>query len=61
MRVNGQCCGDCSKCELLSKGEVDMLPCMLDQVFQRMQKIERMLNEREAPETKIAGLPENGG
>lgn len=40
MRVQGTCIGDCSKCELLSAGEVDMIPCILDQIFQRVRKNE---------------------
>ena len=36
-RVNGICCGDCSKCTLLANGEVDMIPCILDQIFRRVQ------------------------
>jgi hypothetical protein len=36
-RVSGICCGDCSKCTLLANGEVDMIPCILDQIFRRVQ------------------------
>ena len=36
-RVDGICCGDCSKCTLLANGEVDMIPCILDQIFRRVQ------------------------
>lgn len=36
-RVSGICCGDCSKCALLANGEVDMIPCILDQIFRRVQ------------------------
>ena len=43
-RLQGTCTGDCSKCELLASGEVDMMPCILDQIFQRVQKNERMVN-----------------
>lgn len=42
-RLQGTCIGDCSKCELLGNGEVDMIPCILDQIFQRLQKNERMI------------------
>lgn len=42
-RLQGMCIGDCSKCELLGGGEVDMIPCILDQIFQRLQKNERMI------------------
>ena len=37
-RLSGKCVGDCSKCELLANGEVDMIPCILDQLFQRQQR-----------------------
>lgn len=40
-RLNGKCIGDCSRCELLLNGEVDMIPCILDQLFQRQQKMAR--------------------
>ena len=38
-RLESKCCGDCGSCELLRHGEVDMMPCVLDQIFQRMQKV----------------------
>lgn len=41
MRVEGKCIGDCSKCQLLANGEVDMIPCILDQIFSRTRKNER--------------------
>lgn len=41
MRVEGKCIGDCSKCQLLANGEVDMIPCILDQIFARTRKSER--------------------
>lgn len=44
-RLQGTCKGDCSKCDLLANGEVDMMPCVMDQMFQRVQKNERMLAE----------------
>lgn len=37
-RIEGKCIGDCSRCELLSAGEVDMVPCILDQIFARVRK-----------------------
>ena len=43
MRVEGKCAGDCSKCELLEQGKVDMIPCILDQLFQRVQRLEKIL------------------
>lgn len=39
-RVDGKCCGDCSRCMLLKDGEVDMIPCVLDQIFRRVQNNE---------------------
>lgn len=39
-RLQGVCPGDCSRCELLAGGEVDMVPCVLDQIFQRVRKAE---------------------
>lgn len=45
MRVNGKCIGDCSKCQLLAAGEVDMIPCILDQIFQRLQRNEHLTGE----------------
>lgn len=40
-RVKGICRGDCSTCELLANGDVEMIPCVLDQMFQRIQKNEK--------------------
>lgn len=37
MRIEGRCVGDCAKCQLLQDGEVDMIPCVLDQIFRRVQ------------------------
>lgn len=45
MRIEGKCIGDCSKCQLLANGEVDMIPCILDQIFIRVRKNERELSE----------------
>lgn len=44
-RLGKACPGDCSKCEMLRDGEVDMIPCILDQLFQRQQRHEKMLDE----------------
>lgn len=41
MRLNETCCGDCSQCELMKSGNVDMIPCVLDQIFQRLQRMEK--------------------
>lgn len=52
-RLQGVCVGDCSKCELLANGEVDMIPCVLDQIFQRLQRNEKAIaNINEKLETK---------
>lgn len=42
-RIGQVCPGDCSKCELLAEGHVDMVPCILDQIFQRVRKNEQSL------------------
>ena len=42
-RLKGTCRGDCSRCELLAGGEVDMIPCVLDQIFQRLQRNEKAM------------------
>lgn len=54
-RLNGKCIGDCSRCELLANGEVDMIPCVLDQIFARVRKqgaeldeLKKMVSERNA-------------
>ena len=47
-RLSGKCTGDCSQCELLKNGDVDMIPCILDQIFQRTQKNERELEDIKA-------------
>lgn len=44
-RLSGKCIGDCSRCELLKNSDVDMIPCILDQIFQRTQKNERELDK----------------
>lgn len=56
-RVKGMCKGDCGSCELLASGEVDMIPCVLDQIFQRVQKNERataFILEKMSKERKVA-------
>lgn len=42
-RLEGKCPGDCTKCKLLEEGKVEMEVCMLDQIFQRTQRNERVL------------------
>lgn len=61
MRVEG-------KCQLLANGEVDMIPCILDQIFIRTRKIEKenafirrsldsMMQDRNT--IQLAGLSDN--
>jgi hypothetical protein len=48
-RIGKACPGDCSKCEMLLDGEVDMIPCILDQIFQgqkRQEAFNKELSER---------------
>lgn len=45
MRLEKICIGDCSTCELLRAGEVDMIPCILDQSFQRIRKLEKTIED----------------
>jgi transposase len=57
MRVEGKCCGDCGSCQLLADGQVDMIPCVLDQIFQRLQRLEQMNINKGKKRTNIAELP----
>ena len=36
-RLKENCPGDCTQCKLLQSGDVDMIPCILDQIFKRVQ------------------------
>lgn len=36
-RLKENCPGDCTQCKLLQSGEVNMIPCILDQIFKRVQ------------------------
>lgn len=45
-RVEKECCGDCARCELLANGEVDMVPCALDQLLRRVIKLERVISAK---------------
>lgn len=58
MRVEGKCIGDCSKCELLNNGSVDMVPCILDQMFQRVQRVEYKIDNLKKETANIAEVPE---
>lgn len=44
-RLSGKCPGDCSQCELLAAGKVDMVPCILDQIFARIQRVEMQMSK----------------
>lgn len=57
MRVEGKCCGNCEVCQLLGNGQVDMIPCVLDQIFQRLQRLEQMSINKGKKRTNIAELP----
>lgn len=41
----GKCIGDCAKCDLAQSGQVDMIPCAIDQMFQRVQRMEKQLEK----------------
>ena len=57
MRVEGKCCGNCEICQLLANGQVDMIPCVLDQIFQRLQRLEQMSINKGKKRTNIVELP----
>lgn len=44
-RLSFVCPGDCSSCELLQSGKVEMIPCLLDQIFQSQRKKDATLIE----------------
>lgn len=54
-RLTGKCPGDCSRCELLAAGSVDMVPCILDQIFARTQRIEAQVNKSTDTTLRLAG------
>lgn len=45
-RVEKSCCGDCAKCALLADGQVDMIPCALDQLLRRVIRLEKKVDGR---------------
>ena len=45
-RVDKPCCGDCAQCTLLNNGDVDMIPCVLDQIFRRLQRLESVAGDK---------------
>lgn len=62
-RVDGNCCGDCAKCALLADEKVDMVPCAIDQIFRRVQRMEKEMAEmrkamsgREKVEITLSGI-----
>lgn len=60
-RVEKECCGDCARCELLAAGEVDMVPCAIDQLLRRVIRLEKAMSARPtnlAGRTKVEHLKE---
>ena len=68
MRVEGKCIGDCSKCQLLANGEVDMIRAFLTRFLSGQGKIEKenafirrsldsMMQDRNT--IQLAGLRDN--
>lgn len=53
-RVDKACCGDCAKCALLANGEVDMIPCALDQILRRVQRLECNIEEANNNKCRLA-------
>lgn len=45
MSRQGKCIGDCAKCELAQSGQVDMIPCAIDQMFQRILRMEKNIEK----------------
>ena len=61
-RVDHPCPGDCARCGLLADGKVDMMPCVLDQIFRRVQRLEDSINqlkEMQVAEQTVAALGHN--
>lgn len=58
MRIEGQCKGDCGDCDLLATEQVDMIPCILDQIFQRVQRLEKSINNKGKKRNNIAEAPD---
>lgn len=54
-RLTGKCPGDCSQCELLASGKVDMVPCILDQIFSRIQRMETQITKETDDCIRLAG------
>lgn len=54
-RLSGKCPGDCSQCELLATSRVDMVPCILDQIFIRIQRLETLATKPADNAIRLAG------
>lgn len=54
-RLTGKCPGDCSQCELLATSRVDMVPCILDQIFIRIQRLETLATKPADNAIRLAG------
>lgn len=54
-RLTTPCCGDCSACKLLANGEVEMVTCVLDQLFRKVQKLESIIEGKKG--AALAGEP----
>ena len=52
-RLKENCPGDCLQCNLLKSGQVDMIPCILDQIFRRVQTIELQNEELSVANQKL--------
>lgn len=53
-RLSQQCPGDCSRCQLLAEGHVDMVPCAIDQLMQRSA---RQAAQLQAIQNALAASP----
>lgn len=53
-RLDKTCPGDCSKCEMLANKEVQMIPCILDQIFQTVRKTEKGFTDLANQMTEIS-------
>lgn len=52
-RLKENCPGDCAQCKLLQSGEVNMVPCILDQIFKRVQTIQ---SQNESLQAEVQNL-----
>jgi hypothetical protein len=55
-RLTNKCPGDCSRCDMLAAGQVDMVPCILDQMFTRIQRIEASMTTTTQTEQRLASV-----